>query len=423
MSHADPKLERAYLASLLAFDPPGDRLPLADYAGTDTCRVAAAIAAVRERGDVPDRWLVEEQLRSDGADVGLVSMLPEGQLDWDYTRRRLAGLAKLRRARAGLLLAISAVDREDLESAAEHALNVADGHLATTRALSEQAAVTARLGVAELVADRASRAVARTGFPTLDAAIGALRPGTMFTIGGRTGAGKSSVLLAIGMHAARVGSRVGIVSCEDARSVWGPRVLAHLCDVNDECYQESPLPQNIERETERGIALAADIGLHFAFALNRPLADVIAAIRALAAAGCGVIGVDYLQAVRLDARGESRHIPTSNAAQAIKAECQALGVSLILASQLRRPADNPFKEPHSSDLKESGDLENMSEAIALMWNTSDSENADAMGKVSKVKWSNKRPRFRVERNPRTGAVVNLARLEQPPPQEPDRRQW
>ena len=260
----------------------------------------------------------------------------------------------------------------------------------------------------------------RTGFPLLDRAVGGFPPGTMTTIGGRTGAGKSSLLLGIALNQSKHGLKVGIVSCEDSEWIWGARIIAERRCINPERFFESPPNEEMVGQAVLGVRDAADIGVHFSFQIGKPISAVLAAVhRLVTRERCDVIMVDYLQAIA--AKGQDRYTARTDAAQELKGLCHTHGVPLILASQLRRPENgSPFKEPTSTEMKDSGDIENMSEAIILLWTESDAENAPAMGKVAKLKWSDKRPKFMLARHPTSGALVSLLEPMAPAVVEPVR---
>jgi replicative DNA helicase len=221
--------------------------------------------------------------------------------------------------------------------------------------------------------------------------------------------GKSSLMLAIAMNQAgpRNNAKVGIISCEDSEWVWGVRIMASLRDVNPERFFRLPVDPTLVGLSQLAIVEAKQYGIHIAFPIGKPLAHVLTLARQLIdERGCSVLMVDYLQAI--SATGQDRYTARTDAAQALKGLCHDKGVALVLASQLKRPeAGSPFREPNSTDMKDSGDIENMSEAILLLWPDSDGQNATTIGKVSKVKWSSQRPRFSLGRNPNTGAVTSI----------------
>lgn len=254
----------------------------------------------------------------------------------------------------------------------------------------------------------------RSGFGRLDDCIGGFPPGSHTTIGGTTGSGKSSLALAIALNqcgpkaTGGQGHKVGFLSLEDPEWLCGARVLAHIEDVNaDKFFGATPDEYMVGRAI-LGVQRAREYGLHFAWAIGKPLSFVLKKIDHLIRVdGCNVIVVDYLQAIAA-AGQDNRYAARTDAAQAIKGLCHDRGASLLLLSQLKRPeAGSPFKEPTQNALKDSGDIENMSECVILLWPTGDKEGATVLGKVTKVKWSPRRARFTLQRNPKTGALVGL----------------
>ena len=215
---------------------------------------------------------------------------------------------------------------------------------------------------------------------------------------------------------------MGIVSLEDAEWLWGARLICSLQNVNpEEFFNAHPTEESV-RMCTLAIKEAERYGLHFAFPIGKPIEVVAARVRDLIKLKCEVIGVDYLQAVM--AKGAERYIARTDAAQELKGLCHDAGASLVLLSQLKRAEQGKqFREPSNDDLKDSGDIENMAESITLLWPTSDKEGAEVVGKVTKVKWSAKRPRFAVERNPISGCLTALvdAPMDDAPQQQAPKR--
>jgi replicative DNA helicase len=326
---------------------------------------------------------------------------------------RLRLLAQARRIREHALLAAESAGDLRLDAAQEHAREVlGEQERAQVKLISLHGSAIAAVQSARKSESGAMVRHIPFGFPLLDVALkGGMRPATMAIVGGRTGAGKSSLMLASAILQASAGFRVGIVSCEDPADVWGERAIGHFAHVPTDELIGQQLALGSGGELERVLDRLAHIGVQLSYPLNRPLADVLAAVRALIADGCRVIYVDYVQAIRLG-HGAKRHELIGDAAQQLKAECQQHGAVLVLGSQLSR-ADkrNRFEEPHEADLKESGDLENGTEVVMLLWKSSDAEDARALGKVTKVKWSPRRPRFELQRDDVTGVLRNLLAYE------------
>lgn len=414
----DLALERDYVATLLRYpDPEHIASPAAlsplDCASAHHARILGAIHALASRpGSSMSAPEIATELEATGGKASVEALrdltirvfelgLPEVQAP------RLRALAAARRRREALLRAVSALENGNADAEAEFLAEAGVGSTVSEHVRVESLADSVSEAVRMLV-EAPDRAKWRTGFPVLDAAVGGMPPGTMHVIGGRTGAGKSSLALAIAMHQARNGLQPGIVSCEDAGSVWGPRGLAHVCEIDSSAFFTGRINRDFERSLDAGTERLRAMPISMAYALNRPLADVLQAIRSLVIGRrCNAITVDYLQAISTDLSHDRKNA-VADAAKRIKGECQNLGVACTLLSQLSRPDKaKPFSEPYVTDLKESGDIENIAEVITLLWKTGDSESARVFGKVSKVKWAPGRPRFEAKRSPSTGAVTAL----------------
>lgn len=419
----DVSLERAYIGELLCgFDASVRRQHLAaperlsplDCATVQHGKILAAVHELASTGSEVSPLSVCDAFERAGASNYVEALL---ELVTKYETRadslavmaeRLAKLAEARRLRAKLSLALESVESLNLDAAQEHAREALDEQPRSRLQVYSAHDIAV---VAASTAYRAAQhgtAVIRSGFGMLDNAYGGMPRGTMLTMGGSTGSGKSSLMLAIAHWLARNGHRPGIVSVEDSDALWGGRVLAHLANLSPQALQSAQLDFEAQGKLEHGVELARSLGICFAFAENRPLADVLTCVRDLLVNHrCDCIFVDYVQAIRLGV-GPRRAELVSDAAQSLKGECQQHGVPLVLASQLNRASkDKPYAEPHARDLKETGDLENMSDVVLLLWKTSDEDDAVTLGKIAKVKWNAKRPRFEVVRNEHTGTITNL----------------
>lgn len=252
----------------------------------------------------------------------------------------------------------------------------------------------------------------RTGFQLLDWAIGALKPQTMWVIGGTPNSGKSGFALSVSMRMAKAGLRVGWISFEDPVAVLGERLLA--MEMNIELDVEHDVSEFEVRRIGSYIKqFSAKKLIRFAYPLNLGRRELLTAIRLLHEQGAQYIVVDYLQAVRLSGSGDRRNFIIDLVAEA-KGECAARNMGLILLSQLNRPKDDPFAEPTNARLKESSDIEDKAEIISLIWKTSDDEDAKSMMKVTKVKWSGRRPRGELVRDSH-GTITDWNRVDKPQP--------
>lgn len=428
MSHrpiqlADHALERRYLGDVLHATlseraghlAAAERCNAVDLASSLNGRILGAVHELTRAQHELSPLTVRKLLEQDGA-LGAVEALDELLLKYEpqldslaVMSARLVELARARRVREHHIRAVDAAERLDLETAQEHARE-ALGENDRAHVQLQSLHSSALIAVHNARKDHSAQALRRIpfGYPILDSALhGGLRPATMAIVGGRTGAGKSTLMLGSAIQQTSYGLRVGIVSCEDAADIWGERALSHFVNEPIERLLGAQLALGGTDALGRALEHLKRVGVMLAYALNRPLADVLAAVRALIADGCKVVYVDYVQAILLGHRADRKDL-VREAAQMLKAECQQHGVALVLGSQLSR-ADkrDRFSEPFDNDLKETGDLENMTEVVVLLWKDSDDEHARALGKLSKIKWSPQRPRFELQRDAVTGALVSL----------------
>lgn len=427
---SDIELERRYVADVLHasaaelqthFAQP-DVVEPVDFASLAHARIVGAVRELlRAQSEVSPLsvQIALEQRQAQAAVEALETMLEQYNPRGDslgVMSDRLRTLAQARRIREHAQLAADAAGQLNFDAAQEHAREVlGEQERARINLLSLHAsALTAVHSARKAESGELLRRIP-FGYPLLDVALkGGLRAATMAIVGGRTGAGKSSLMLGSAILQANAGIRVGIVSCEDAADIWGERALGHFATMPTEQLLGQQLALGGSSDLDNALEALSNlqrVGVQLAYVLNRPLADVLSAVRALIADGCRVIYVDYVQAILLGSGSERRDL-VREACQRIKAECQAHGVALVLGSQLSR-ADkrDRFGEPHESDLKETGDLENQAEVVILLWKDSDGEDARALGKVSKVKWSARRPRFELQRDDITGVLRNLVHFE------------
>lgn len=364
---------------------------------TDAGTVARPADVARElRTDDPRRTRERAELVQD-----LVARpLPDG-FDPDLAIERLTDLARPRRLAESLREALAAADVGDVERAQAHVSMLA----ASAEADDEGAyRVTDGAGLLAATLDEMRARMARVPLRLgdLDPVARHMGPGDMITVGGETGAGKSSLCLWLAREWHRsTGAPMGVVSLEDRWHTWGDRYQAQTSGVSLLDTPHDYLAHALAQVHESAPKIPAD-GLHVAELVRTDLATVVSAMRALVARGCTALVVDYIQEVRMP-QGARRAEAVADAARTIKATAKALRVPLVLCSQLSRPPSGSQREPNASRLKESGDLENMSEAIVLLWREKDREGAPAFAKVAKLKSSSARPRLMVRRG--SGGVI------------------
>lgn len=209
------------------------------------------------------------------------------------------------------------------------------------------------------------------GLPIVDKHLGGLSPRLFATIAAATGIGKSSVMLACAYNAAKKGCKVGIVSMEDPIEMIGARLAAKITRINDRDIRKGELnAQDRERIFDATVEVS-DLPLHVVEVLGNSLAETAAAVRRLAVEGCKVIFVDYIQLVWVEGVSDSRHA-MKRALATLHGLAKEYGFALVGVSQVRRPSEGrEEKAPTRYMLKESGDLENSSKLLIVIWKEGD----------------------------------------------------
>ncbi len=200
-------------------------------------------------------------------------------------------------------------------------------------------------------------------------------PGTMISVGGDTGSGKSMFGLRL-MDSVDVPGLV--ISLEDPLETLGLRVREMRPERREAVWAVGPRPR---------------------------LSSVVAAIReAYDALLCPkIVCVDYIQLLRVDRSEYSRTDEIGEIIAELKYLARELGFVLVINSQLTRPrADNRDRRPTRWDFKDSSAIENASETCVMLF---------PHGKTTVEAWveKNKAGRFGAtawfERDPRTGYLL------------------
>jgi len=207
-----------------------------------------------------------------------------------------------------------------------------------------------------------------TGFPDLDKRTNGLMGGDLIILAGRPSMGKTALAMNIAEHAAiNEGKGVLVFSMEMSRVQLIDRMVASVGKIpfsllrsgevfgSDYNHLITPTASRIKSSKlyidERG-ALTVQQMRSAARRLHKkqPLSLIV---------------VDYLQLAR--AKAENRVNEITAVSQGLKALAKELNVPVIALSQLSRKCEEQKRRPISSDLRDSGSIEQDADAIFLMY--------------------------------------------------------
>lgn len=228
-------------------------------------------------------------------------------------------------------------------------------------------------------AENGMAAAAPTPWPELDEKITGLRPGAVYTIGARTGLGKSVIGINMAWHMALSGKDAAIFSLEMSKEDVTRRILSAAARVDYGRLLRGNLHDVEWQRVSRAQATLLNAPLHIDDRSSITVADLRSKVRDLARRGdLGLIVVDYLQLMSTGRRSENRQQEVSELSRSLKVLAGDLKVPVVMLSQLSRKVEERHdKHPMLSDLRESGSLEQDSDVVLLLYRD-DERAADVM---------------------------------------------
>lgn len=232
-----------------------------------------------------------------------------------------------------------------------------------------------------------------TGLENLDYYLTGLRPSRLYVVAARPGVGKTAVALRIARAVAEAGGGVLFASLEMARNELLERGLADVAAVP----YEGILTGRLSEEEQRAVYVAADVWAGLPVGVDDTPAMTLAALYGQArrwshpsGAPLGCVVVDYLQLLGAPVgtgRNATRENVVSENARGLKNLAKALGVPVIALAQLNRESEKRTDaRPKMSDLRESGEIEQAADVIALLDRAEvrDPDNPETKGRMEVI---------------------------------------
>lgn len=218
-----------------------------------------------------------------------------------------------------------------------------------------------------------------TGLPILDDLTGGFKAKELWYIGARPSDGKSASLNGFVRAALDSGNNPGVITVESSLKEIVRRTIS----------SDSMVPLGKIKSgamTQSQIASYTESAMKFydkpPYGYDEPNADLMTVMtqarRLVSVFGCNCLYIDYAQLITPNNRSVPRHEQVADISKALKSLTRELEVPIVAAAQLNRPQKGrENSRPHTSDLKESGQLEQDADGIILIWHKKSEESDQA----------------------------------------------
>jgi replicative DNA helicase len=206
-----------------------------------------------------------------------------------------------------------------------------------------------------------------TGFQSVDRFTGGWQETDFIVIGGASSMGKTSLGLAFCYNCAKVGVPTAVFSYEMGDTQLLQRLVSLESEVNNRYIMKGTLQDNELSRVDKAIGKLENVSLFIDECKDSSLRYLLNKIRQyVITKDVKFVLVDYLQLVK--GAGTSREQEVALVARELKNIAKELNITIIALSQLSRAVER--KEgcrPSLSDLRESGEIEQASDIVMLVY--------------------------------------------------------
>jgi replicative DNA helicase len=322
---------------------------------------ADEITVITKLGDGPNQREFVHDLWRSNITAENIEFYADQVRTYARMRRFILGLSDV------LARAKTDEDAEVMRARVQHFMdNSAEPDVYSAEPLSKVIREVFDADFAAVMAGKHSEDVVPTGLLELDNWFGGLPRGVVTIVGGRPSMGKSSLVRTFALNAARFGG-VHVFSLEDNREAFARRCLSDMSGVT--------LQQVTTLIRDPRLAKAAKDAAAFGGVLLDDASGLSAAQIALRARGqlaqnrTKLVVVDYVQIMhepevgRIDPRMQCK-VSIESLAKLARSE----HLAVVVVSQLSRAVEARVdKKPTLSDLRETGDLEQIANIVLLCY--------------------------------------------------------
>jgi replicative DNA helicase len=245
----------------------------------------------------------------------------------------------------------------------ERVAGICAGNGSVSRGIPEIADEAIKDAEEQIKGEKASRTLIYTGLPMFDKYATPMEAWDYVVVGGRTSAGKSSLMIQIAGHNLSRGIRVAIFSLETSDSVVLKQMVAQRAGINlRNLGLEMPAKQQEYMEKLKFARGCKDLMI---FDRDTTLKAIQARCRLLATSfKPQLVIIDYLNIIGHDGDAYER---TSRVSTAMIELRKQLGCCLMVGAQLSRSSEKEEREPTRTDYKDSGSIEQDASRLLAVW--------------------------------------------------------
>ena len=208
-----------------------------------------------------------------------------------------------------------------------------------------------------------------TGFFEFDRRTFGLQRGELVMIAARPSQGKTTWAMNIGQNVGESGHGVAVFSLEMSKIALAEKTISRTAGIDSYALRSGHLTSLEWSKATEGLGRISGVPMWICDESNMTPARVKAMARMLARkTPLSVIMVDFLQLMNGDTKGQGRFEMVGQNARELKSLARDLNVCVVGLSQLNRSVENRTDpEPHLSDLRESGEIEQVADVIAFLY--------------------------------------------------------
>lgn len=205
----------------------------------------------------------------------------------------------------------------------------------------------------------------KTGFPTIDGHLWGLHRGNIITVGARPGIGKSAFMLNIAASLIKKGKKVLYFSTEMSAFEQWARLLPILTGVEAFNFRSAKFSAGDKKRIDEEVERLHGENKFIVSDLASPTIDQVHALLTKHTPNVAIL--DYLQRFTFG-EADRPDLAIGDFMKKLKTFSRTRNVAILLPSQLNRQVENrASKIPSMADLRESGNIEQESDIVILLY--------------------------------------------------------